>query len=74
MITKIGIVTGEIWQLLENNGSMHIKDINSRLKRPEFLILMGLGWLAREGHIVLEEEGSDFNVTLRKKEVGQTKS
>ena len=73
MITRIGIVAGEIWQLLDSKGTMRIKEINSKLDRPEFLIFMSLGWLSREGHILLEEEGDDFNVTLREKELEQAK-
>ena len=72
MITKIGIVAGEIWQLLDNKGNMSAKEINSELDRSQLLIFMSLGWLSREGHILLEEsEGNDFNVTLRKKETKQ---
>jgi len=67
MITRIGIVAGEIWQLLDNNENMSLKEINSQLDRPEFLILMSLGWLSREGHIVLDEEGDDFKISLRGK-------
>ena len=67
MITQIGIVAGEIWQLLDSNESMSVKDINSKLDRPEFLIYMSLGWLSREGHILLDREGDDFRVSLRKK-------
>lgn len=67
MITEIGIVAGEIWQLLESSGLMSLRDINSRLERPEYLILMSLGWLAREGHIVVDvdKEGKEFKIQLR---------
>ena len=68
MITKIGIVAGEIWQLLESDGKISLKDINSRLDSPDHIVFMSLGWLSREGHILLEKEGDDFIVTLRKKE------
>lgn len=74
MITKIGIVAGEIWQLLETNESMSLKDINSKLDKPEHLILMSLGWLSREGHILLDKEGEDFKVSLREKKIEQAKS
>ena len=70
MITKIGIVAGEIWQLLDQNEAMSIKDIIAKLDRAEFLILMSLGWLSREGHIVLDMQGDDvgnFKVSLRAK-------
>ncbi len=71
MITKIGIVAGEIWQLLDNEGSMRVKEINEKVERPESLILMSLGWLSREGHIILDKEEDDFIVTLRDKKEAQ---
>ena len=73
MITKIGIVAGEIWQLLDSEGSMRLKEINGKIERPESLILMSLGWLSREGHVILDKEEDDFIVTLRdKKEIQKT--
>lgn len=70
MITRIGIVAGEIWQLLDTKGSMNLKDITAKLDRSENLILMSLGWLSREGHILLEER-DDFKISLREKKVKQ---
>ena len=74
MITKIGIVAGEIWQLLDSSGTLRIKDIKSRLDRPEILILMSIGWLSREGHIILEEESGDFKVSLRERKTEEVKN
>jgi hypothetical protein len=71
MITQIGIVAGEIWHLLDQKDWLSIQDICSKLGRAEYTVLMSLGWLAREGHIVLDMEGenfSDYKVSLRKKE------
>jgi len=67
MITKIGIVAGEIWQLLESRENAKLDEIKSRLDKPEMLILMSLGWLSREGHILINREGENFNISLRKK-------
>ncbi|MBL7070900.1 MAG: winged helix-turn-helix domain-containing protein [Candidatus Omnitrophica bacterium] len=67
MITRIGIVAGEIWQLLEANDIMSLKNIVIKLDRPEYLILMSVGWLSREGHIVVDEEDGSFKVSLREK-------
>ena len=70
MIIEIGIVAGEIWQLLDKHGALKIGEINDKLKRPEYLVLMSLGWLGREGHIVIDwkqsEPYKDHKVTLRK--------
>lgn len=65
MITEIGIVAGEIWHYLDEHGKVGLEDLIKNIDKPRDLILMSLGWLAREGHVVLE--GSDnFLVSLRK--------
>lgn len=66
MITKIGIVAGEIWHYLEEHGSSQLSDMASKIDKPKNVILMSLGWLAREGHVVVEGE-EDYKVSLRKK-------
>ena len=73
MITKIGIVAGEIWQLLEQDSCINVSEISSRLERPEFLVFMSLGWLSRQGHILLAEKDSGFTVSLRKKKGQEAK-
>jgi hypothetical protein len=66
MITEIGIVAGEIWHHLDEHGESLFSNILSGIERPRELALMSLGWLAREGHVVVRQEASDFRVALRK--------
>ncbi len=70
MIIEIGIVAGEIWQLLDKHGTLRISEIESKLQRPECFVLMSLGWLGREGHIIVDWKEGDphgsYKVTLRK--------
>ena len=67
MITEIGIVAGEIWHYLESNDkTANLEDILKSLDKPRDAILMSLGWLAREGQMVLEGEAPNFKVSLRK--------
>jgi len=66
MITEIGIVAGEIWHYLDEHGQVNFSEIVSHLDKPRDLILMSLGWLAREGHVILIESGNDYKVSLRK--------
>ncbi len=66
MITNIGIVAGEIWHYLDGNGPSKLSDMVTKIEKPKDIILMSLGWLAREGHVILEGE-EDYKVTLRKK-------
>ena len=66
MITEIGIVAGEIWHYLDEHGPSQLCEMTSKINKPKNIILMSLGWLAREGHVILEGE-EDYKVTLRKK-------
>ncbi len=66
MITRIGIVAGEIWHLLEKQEKISIGEIVKNIDSPRETVLMSIGWLAREGHVVLEGETPNHVVSLRK--------
>ncbi len=66
MITEIGIVAGEIWHFLDNKNEVRLSDLVKGVDRPRDNILMSLGWLAREGHVILVQAGSDYRISLRK--------
>ena len=66
MITRIGIVAGDIWHTLDECKKIKFSELVSQVDKPEDIILMSLGWLAREGHIVIRGKG-DYTISLRKK-------
>lgn len=66
MITEIGIVAGEIWHYLDEHGEVLFSKLANGIERPKELTLMSLGWLAREGHVLVRQEGNDLRVALRK--------
>ena len=66
MITEIGIVAGEIWHYLDEHGSVIFSQVVSGIERPKELALMSLGWLAREGHVIVRQEGENFRIELRR--------
>ena len=66
MITEIGIVAGEIWHYLDDHSESKFADIVRSIERSRELALMSLGWLAREGHVIVRQEGQDMVVTLRR--------
>jgi hypothetical protein len=66
MITEIGIVAGEIWHYLDQHGEVSFSEIVSNIDKPRDIILMSLGWLAREGHVIVTESGNDYKVSLRR--------
>ncbi|NQT23466.1 MAG: winged helix-turn-helix domain-containing protein [Candidatus Omnitrophica bacterium] len=67
MITMIGIVAGEIWHYLDKSGkSANLKDIIKSVDKDRDMILMSIGWLAREGHLVVEGDKPNYSISLRK--------
>lgn len=66
MITEIGIVAGEIWHYLDHHDEVSFSDVVTTIDRPKALALMSLGWLAREGHVVVQETKGDLRVSLRR--------
>lgn len=66
MITEIGIVAGDIWHYLDEHGDVMLSILVKSIDKPRDNVLMSLGWLAREGHVVLQEMSGDYKVSLRK--------
>jgi len=66
MITEIGIVAGEIWTFLDKSGQVDLEYLAKGIERPREIILMSLGWLAREGHVVVELDDDQYKLSLRK--------
>ncbi len=67
MIMEIGIVAGEIWHFLDEKQHATANELTKSLKRPRELVLMSLGWLAREGHVSLGMPESGYLATLNRK-------
>lgn len=65
MIIKIGIVAGEIWSYLEKHDqSAAMEEVVDGLEQDRDIVLMSIGWLSREGHIILEGEAPNYVVRL----------
>ncbi len=67
MLTEIGIVAGEIWELLEHEKSIELSDVVRRLPFEEKLTFMALGWLSREGHILFVNKNGIVFIELNKR-------
>ncbi|MCK9595174.1 MAG: winged helix-turn-helix domain-containing protein [Candidatus Omnitrophica bacterium] len=66
MITEIGIIAGEIWHFLDNNGEVPLNTLVKGISKPREEVLMSLGWLAREGHVVVRKCDGEYTAALRK--------
>lgn len=65
MITEIGITAGEIWHYLDQHGQVTLSQLNAGVDKPKDVILMSVGWLAREGHVIVEGD-KDYKIYLRR--------
>jgi len=65
MITQIGMAAGAIWQFLDERGASRFSQIADELPDSSELLFMALGWLVREGYVVVHHEGTDYRVALR---------
>lgn len=66
MITEIGIVAGDIWHYLDQRGEITLSELVRGIDKEKDNVLMSLGWLAREGHVILKHTGHDYRISLRK--------
>ena len=64
MITEIGIVAGDIWHILDTKSPVYLKDILKEIDASHDMILMSLGWLAREGHVNVHKNKNDYQIKL----------
>lgn len=67
MITEIGLVAGDVWRILDETGRLEFSEISSRTDHGEELLFMAIGWLCREGHIVLMRQNKKMRLELRAK-------
>ena len=70
MILEIGIIAGDIWHYLDEHKRAKLSELLEFISKPKDLVLMSVGWLAREGHIIVEGE-EDYEISLRKIESDQ---
>ncbi|MCP4650735.1 MAG: hypothetical protein GY853_11745 [PVC group bacterium] len=66
MIIGMGIVAGDIWHYLDGNGESTLSELVKAVDESRDVVLMSLGWLAREGHVTLTRE-EDYKISLREK-------
>ena len=64
MIIQISIIAGEIWHYLEKDGQVTVTHLAANINKSRDKIMMALGWLVREGYVILEKKGLDYKCIL----------
>ena len=66
MITEIGITAGDIWHYLDEHGKSPLSQVMRGIDTEKDRVLMSVGWLAREGHVIVDKSGQDYQIYLRR--------
>jgi hypothetical protein len=62
---RIGETAGDVWRVLAERGGQTVAGIKKSIDAPDDVILLALGWLAREDKLVFETSGRSVTVSLR---------
>lgn len=57
LLKEVGETAGRVWSLLQAKGPQSLNALKKQVKAPGDVVLMAIGWLAREEKIVLEQKG-----------------
>ena len=68
MSSNVGEIAGQIWESLSNNGNkpVSLTTLAKNIDRKKEEVALGVGWLAREGKLNIEESGVTLKVALVK--------
>jgi Winged helix-turn-helix domain (DUF2582) len=57
LLEEIGEIAGSVWHVLESKGPQSLAALKKNVKAPGDLVLMAVGWLAREEKLALDQKG-----------------
>ena len=65
MLDNIGHIAGAIWHYLDENNEATVTKITREIGETERSVLMGIGWLAREGKLHFNPRKQGTYITLK---------
>lgn len=63
-VNAIGETAGHVWEFLRRNGESSLTAVKRGIRAPDPMVLMAIGWLAREGKVGLHREGRSVRLWL----------
>lgn len=61
----IGHAAGDVWRVLSERGSQTLAGLKKSVDASDDVVLMAVGWLAREGKLAFETSGRAVTVSLK---------
>jgi hypothetical protein len=66
MFHTIGEAAGEVWRILQDEEKLSVSAVVGRVKQPQSVVHMGIGWLAREDKLVFTETKQGMFISVKK--------
>ena len=66
MFHTIGEAAGEIWRILKDKENLSVSAVVRRVKQPQSVAYMGIGWLAREDKLIFTETKRGVSISIKK--------
>ncbi len=63
-VDTIGAIAGCIWNYLDEHGPVTLTQLVKELDAPRDAVMQGVGWLAREGKVVITKETRSRKISL----------
>ena len=63
-VAQVGVTAGAVWAVLDKKGPLSMAKLVKAVNEPRDTVMLGLGWLAREGKVCIEENGRTRVVSL----------
>ncbi len=57
LLREVGETAGRVWSVLKEKGPLSLNALKKQVKAPGDVVLMSIGWLAREDKLVFEQKG-----------------
>ena len=66
-VLQIGITAGNILKYMDKAATIELSQLFLYLEEPPEIILMSVGWLVREGYVILDKKnGDNYVISLRR--------
>jgi len=66
-VQTVGETAGVVWQYVKGHGRTTLTTLERGIGAPSEVVLMAVGWLAREGKVELSQEKRSVYVKLTEK-------
>ncbi len=62
---QVGETAGKVWNTLSSDGPQTVAQLKRKLNTTNELVILAVGWLAREDKVEITQEKKSFRIQLK---------